>query len=209
MMRAFCRTSSRALRSSRSREIYAATVRPAAKIRRNTRLNLTISFMTFPPRFPLLSFLRLLGLRRPVLLLLFRMENGVPLGVRREILEQLCPELGVLGAALEALDQVAPERRARLQPGLDLRVSRVVLALGVGAPVAQPGEERCEVVAEIRGHRLDEIGRGTRRDGERLAVAPHDEFPAFQVAAAPRRAAPRQLDDPGSSRFDEQVVRIV
>src|SRR5690349_14671978 len=111
MMRAFCRTSSRALRSSRSREMTAAMVSPIANISRNTRLNLMISFMRFPPyALPLFlprSFLPHLVVF-PVLL---REEDRVPLRVCREVRDQPAAELGVLRAVLEAFRQALPDRK--------------------------------------------------------------------------------------------------
>src|SRR5580765_484663 len=177
-------------------------VRPIAKIARNTRLNLTISFIGFPSRLSLpdlVRFPRLLPilLRRSLLFLLVLLgeKDRVPLGMRREILDQLASELRVPRALVEPLDHGPACRGRGLEPALDFRVRRVVLAAGLDVSVAHAREERRKIVPEIARHGLDEIGRGARRDGQRLALAPDDEFAALDIAAGARRPALRQFDE--------------
>src|SRR5262249_33374412 len=101
-----------------------------------------------------------------------------------------------------------PDRSARLEPGLDLRVRRVVLAHGLGGLASDARQEYRQIVPEVARHGLDEIRGGARRHCERLRRRSDRELAAFQVPAGPGRSRSRELAQPRGAGLDEALARV-
>src|SRR5262245_37905988 len=121
--------------------------RPTRKTEMNTRLNLMISFMA-APTFRSLALRRRLrrvgcgwrrfcrvdcGWRRfcrvdngrRLRQVLFREEDGIPLGVEPHVRDHGLAKLRVLGSRAHALDQRAAQLGRALEPRLDILVDEV------------------------------------------------------------------------------------